>query len=1063
MRELLCSRLPAAGRQVLSAAGWRPSELRNGGLARRLVPTVLAAVTLATFAPPPAPVSAQSAITGTVVDASSRRPLVGAQVVIEGTEQAALTDNRGRFLIVNPPAATLALRVVMIGYRDATVEASVSETVTIELVETAISLDEIVVTGVVGEQEARAIGNSLGKVDVSRLEEVAPAMDVQRMISATVPGVRVSLSGGEIGSGGTTRIRGVASLSLGAQPLLYVDGVRVNGQESSSAFGSTGFRGNSQPARISDFNPDEIEDIQIIKGPAAATLYGTEASNGVINIITKKGRTGAPRINVTVKQGANFYPDVYNLFPEAYYMCNGVSATVDVDERLRCTPGEVTPVNILKIDRDIYGNEWFQAGHAQSYGADVTGGTQQIAYFVSADWDRDEGAVAYNWRNRMSGRANLTYTPGESLRMRFGLGSVRSRAQSSSAQQPLPTAIIWACPSPGCEAGDESAPSRLDGPYRGYIAYLPEAYENEIEGFQNVDRTTFTLEVNHEPFQWLNHRVITGGDFTGISNSELYRATGNIGQFTPWGRKTVINLNTSYFSLDYQANAGWNPLNGMDLTTSGGVQYYQRRESSTLAHGERFPVEALETVSSGSEKQADEDFLENKTFGAFFQQQLGLSDRLFLTGAVRGDDNSAFGEDFDFVVYPKLSASYVISDEPFFRNTFGFVNTMKLRTAWGKAGKQPDVFDAIRTYEPTVGPDAASVLTPENIGNPDLRPEVGTEIELGFDMGLLNDQVAIEFTYFSQTTRDALVRVPVIPSAGFPGVQFRNIGEVANRGVEVGINGSVFRSDKLTVNLGATYSTLSNEVTSLGGQPPITQSSSSLNRQFHVEGFPLGSMFYRRVISADLDNSSGRNVAVNVMCEGGETVGGSNYSWGGGAAVPCSAAPEVYWGQPIPTREGGVYADVRIGSSLSLYALVDYVGGHHLSLGDVSAQHRFFLNSKAILERKDPILLGYEALGSQGLAQSGVVPGDFIKLRNVSASYSLPADMAEQMRASRVTVTASVENFWTIWQRAKDSFGHPIMDIERAGQGPGQFGLNGYVQEGWPQLTRFLTTLRFTF
>ena len=608
-----------------------------------------------------------------------------------------------------------------------------------------------------------------------------------------------------------------------------------------------------------------------------------------------------------------------------------------------------------------------------------------------------------------------------------------------------------------------AAPSRIDGPYRGYIAYLPEAYEDEIEGFQHVDRTTFTLEARHEPYDWFTQRAIVGGDFSGVRNSELYRATGNIGQFTPWGRKTIINLNTSYVSLDYQANGIFDFGDNLRLTTSGGMQYYQRQESSTLAHGETFPVEALETVSSGSEKRAAEDFLENKTFGVFVQQQASLSDRLFVTGAVRGDDNSAFGTNFDFVVYPKLSASYVISDEPFFQDVMGAVNTLKLRAAWGKAGKQPDVFDAIQTYTPTVGPEGASVLTPENIGNPDLKPEVGTEIELGFDAGFMNDLIGVEFTVYSQTTNDALVRVPVIPSKGFPGVQFRNIGEIRNRGVEIGINGAVYNSDAFSVDLGGTFSTFENEVTNLGGQPPIVQSSSSLNQQYHVEGFPLGSMFYKRVVSADLDGSSGRNVATNLMCEGGERIGDTEYSRGGGPSEPCATAPEVYWGQPIPNIEGSVYTNVRIGQNLSLYALVDYVGGHAMSLGDISAQHRFFINSKAILERTDPILLGYEALGSKGLAQSGVVDGDFVKLRTLSASYTLPESIAEMMRASRVALTASVENLWTIWQKSEESFGHPIMDIERARQSPNQFGLNGYVQEGWPQLTRFVSTLRFTF
>ena len=1012
-----------------------------------------------------APMSAQNTITGTVVDGATQRPLAGAQVLIEGTELGGLTDNRGRFLILNAPSASVTVRAIMIGYQEATATATAGEAVTIELQETAISLDEIVVTGVVGEQTARAVGNVVGQVDAAQLEQLAPSVDLQRMISASVPGVRVSLSSGEVGTGGTTRIRGIASLSLGAQPLIYVDGVRVNGDEASGALGGTGFRSNSQPSRLGDFNPDEIENIEIIKGPAAATLYGTEASNGVINIITKRGRTGAPRINVTMKQGANFYPDVYNMFPDVWYNCSGVSQTVDVDERLKCEPGTVASFNVLQIDRDVYGNEWFQTGHAQSYGADVTGGTQQITYYVSADWDRDEGVVEYNWKNRMSGRANLTYTPSDALQLDFGLGAIRSTAQSASAQQPLPTAIIWACPSPGCEAGDVNAPSRIDGGFRGYIAYLPEAYRDDIEGFQHVDRSTFSLQVKHEPYDWFTHRGIIGGDFSAVRNSELYRQTNRnpAGQFTPWGRKTAINVNTSYFSLDYQANGIYDLNDDLSFTTSGGAQYYQRRESSTLAHGETFPVDALETVTSGAQKRAAEDFFENKTFGVFVQEQIAWRNRFFLTGAVRGDDNSAFGKNFDFVVYPKLHASYVLSDEEFFQDALGGVNTLKLRAAWGRAGKQPDVFDAIQTYAPTVGPAGASVLTPENIGNPDLKPEVGEELEVGFDVGLMGDLIGIEFTAYTQTTNDALVRVPVIPSKGFPGVQFRNIGQIQNRGVEVAVNGAVYNSDDLSIDLGATFSTFKNEVTNLGGQPPIVQSSSSLNRQFHVEGFPLGSMFYRRVVSADLDGSSGRNVATNLMCEGGETVGDSNFSWGDGSVVPCDVAPEVYWGQPIPNIEAGVYTNVRLGSDLSLYALVDYVGGHHMSLGDVSAQHRFFINSRAILERTDPILLAYEALGANGLAQSGVVDGSFMKLRNVALSYTLPTSMAEMMRASRVAVTASIDNVMTIWQRTTDSFGHPVMDIERSHMHPANFGLNGYLQEGWPQTTRFTSTLRFTF
>ncbi len=252
------------------------------------------------------PLAAQNTITGTVVEATTQRPLAGAQVLVEGSELGNLTDNRGRFLILGAPAGTVTLRVVMIGYREATVEASADQPVTIELQETAISLDEIIVTGTVGEQQARSVGNAIGSVDAAILQERAPVADVQSMLSATVPGVRIMNSSGSIGEGGIMRIRGAASLTLAATPIVVVDGVPVNGQDGDTGLlAGVGQDGRRAPSRINDFDPDEIESIQIIKGPAAATLYGTEASNGVIQIITKRGSRGAPRVSATIRQGAN--------------------------------------------------------------------------------------------------------------------------------------------------------------------------------------------------------------------------------------------------------------------------------------------------------------------------------------------------------------------------------------------------------------------------------------------------------------------------------------------------------------------------------------------------------------------------------------------------------------------------------------------------------------------------------------------------------------------------------------------------------------------------------------
>jgi len=877
------------------------------------------------------------------------------------------------------------------------------------------------------------------------------------MLSTTVPGVRVMLGGGEVGTGGNVRIRGASSLTLNSQPLLYVDGVRVNENNADLGLvGGVGVDSSQPPSRLNDLNPEDIASIEIIKGPAAATLYGTEASSGVINIITKRGARGAPQFTLTSKQGVAFIPDVENAFPEIFYPSSS---------------GEIVQVNLLKSDRvtgeypgdTISYGPWFQTGHSQSYAATLSGGNENLAYYFSADWDRDEGAVSYNWKRRTSARANLNYTPSEKLDIDFGLGYVRSRMRSAGAQQPITTSIIWGCPSPGCQPGT-GLPNALDGAFRGYLAYLPERYVDDIEGYENINRTTLTTTLRHRPYDWLTHRLTVGGDFTEQGLSSLYRRIADVGSLYPNGRKSLSVSNTTYLNADYAAIATYAMNENLSFETSAGLQYYEKRIESQFAQGDIFPVRQLETVTSGAIKSAQEDFLQNKTLGAYVQEQIAWRDRVYITGAVRGDDNSAFGENFDFVVYPKVSVSWVLSEEPFFQG-IPLLSTLKLRSAWGRAGQQPDLFAALRTYEPQVGEGGTPTLTPENLGNPDLEPEVGEELEVGFDLGLLDERVGVEFTYYTKKTKDAIVQVPVAPSSGFPGFQFTNLGEIANWGWELGLRGNAYTSDDVSVDLGFTFSTNSNEVRDIGDVPFILQNASM--GLYHVPGFPLATFFHRRVVSADLNTSGTRNVATNAMCEGGEFIPGTEFSKGGGAPVPCSQAPRVPWGDPLPGWEGSFSSTVTLFRDLQIYALVDFVGDYHMSYGDVRASHMSFRNSRAILERTDPILLAYDDAAIGGTRrQPGLMNGGFAKLRSISATYTLPELWSAKWGASRTTFTLAGENLFTIWVAQEYDFGHRLMDPERrtitgSATEPGTLG--GYVQEGWPQLTRFSASLRVTF
>ena len=1006
-------------------------------------------------------------ITGTITTARTSEPVAGATILLENTRLGANSSTSGAYRVTGVPPGNYTLTVRRLGYTKVSREITVRDTLRldIELEKTTMTLDQVVVTGTPNAQAKRELGNAIGVVNASELAKVAPKPNVQQFLNV-VPGVRVASGGGDIGSGGNTRIRGASSMTLSSEPLIYVDGVRVN-NAAADAGGFPGQGGVDQryaPSRINDFNPEEIESIEIIKGPSAATLYGTEASNGVINIITKKGARGRPTINYQAKAGANWLPDPENLFQHTYY---------------RSASGEIVDVNILKHEREVgfpvdyYGHcpapyeqkgdrckgSPFSTGIAHGYDATIGGGADQLNYLFFGGWDRDEGAVDYNWKNRFSGRSNLTYTPSDKIFLDFGLGYERSRLRSAGVQQPVTTAITRSCPSPGCEPG-RNLPNGLDGPMRGFLAYVPEVYHNDIEGYEDIGRSTITTTLRHLPTSWFNHRLTVGGDFTDQRLTSLWKKINTVGSLFPQGRRDVQQSQASYLSADYAATGTWRPTGSLKFETAVGAQYYRKQNQAVLGRAETFPVKALETVTAGAVKTAQETFVENKTVGLYVQQQLGWRDRIFLTAAVRGDDNSAFGKSYAATYYPKFSASWVIGEEPFAQGIPG-LSTLRLRSAWGRAGQQPDAFAALRSYQPETGAGGTPTLTPQNLGNPDLKPEVGEEIEAGVDATFLDNRFGLEVTYYNKKTVDALVQVPALPSLGFPGVQFRNIGEIANRGWELDLQGDVFRSSNADVRLGLKFSRNENEIVSLGGPASLVMNAGF--GQYHVPGFPLGAIFHRRITSGEMTTVNGQPRAINLQCESGAVVPGTNFSEGGGAPVACLQAPAVYWGNALPRWEGSGTVQLTLFRNLQLFGLVDFLGGNTILSGDIRASLLSFRNQRSILEATDPILYGYDILDTR--RQPGIVKGGFAKLRQVSATYTIPPSLSRAMRVTRAVATVSAQNFLTLWVEQKSDFGVKLVDPEirntnAAGADPG--GLTAYNQEGWPQLRRLSFSLRVT-
>ncbi|MFL5613057.1 MAG: SusC/RagA family TonB-linked outer membrane protein [Gemmatimonadaceae bacterium] len=956
-----------------------------------------------------------SVISGVVLADQSLRPLAGAQVSVVGTRLGALSDANGRFRIPGLEGENVSLDVRLIGFQPTKVSARVGDAnIRVLLREVAVSLDQVVVTGTAGVTEQRAMGNLLEKVQTEDVVRTAPVLTSQQLLEGRVAGLVVLPGSGNIGTGSNIHIRGVASLSLTNQPLIYVDGVRVD----NSASGGPSIRDGAQMARINDINPEDIESMEVIKGPAAATLYGTEASSGVIQIITKRGRSGVETYDFAVQQGNTWLSDLEHKVPTLY----GLDAA-----------GALTSVNLYENEKAA-GRNPFQTGTIQGYNARLTGGTDAARYYVSGAYDRSTGIVSYNWQDKYSGRTNLSLTRSEKLQVTadLGYGHNITRLGQSATGWDLWSNIVW------------GSPARLNTPTRGFLRTPPEA-SAQIESMEDLERITGSLQLLNKPTSWLSHRLTIGTDAASSISSVLFpRDPKGAAYFfgtLSLGQKTEDRLTTTFNTIDYSATATATIPFGLSSASSFGFQDYSKRYASAEAVGKSFPSPSVTSIGGAAITTSTEDLIENKTVGFYGQEQISRANRLFLTAALRGDNNSAFGANFKHALYPKFSASWVVNEEPFWH--LSSVNALRFRAAYGKAGKQPDVFAAQRLYQPATGPGDAAVVTPQAIGNPDLRPEVSTEIEVGFDLGAFDDRIGINFTYYDQMAHDAIVQRQVEPSLGFPGFQYVNGGKVANKGTELSLDTHPLRRNALAWDVGAQIATNKNRVVTLGGLPPISLGSS----QFDRVGYPVAGFFAKRVLSAQLDQTGKPS---NLICEGDATTNNQ--------PVACSAAPLVYWGTPTARWNGNVNTSVTLWRSLRLYAMVDYRGGLTINDGDVSAAHTAFRNSKAINEKKDPILMSYDQLGT--IDQLGFFNAGFAKLRELSATYTFSGRPLQRLGASGASLSIAGRNLATLWRAQKDIYGEVIADPEI---GIPSSELSNYVQSVVPPLTQFVATFRLTF
>ena len=965
-------------------------------------------------------------ITGRVVDQRSGQPLAAVQVFIAGSGVGALSQQNGRYLLLNVPVGTHTLSAERIGYRAVTAQVTVTagETVVRDftLSEEALGLDEIIVTGTPGGTQRRAIGNAVTAVQAADVTRSMAVNTVTDLLGGRSPGVQFTKAAGQVGAGSPMEVRGVGSFNLSSNPLIYVDGVRINNNSQSGPM--LGDFRESNP--LDDINPQDIESIEIIKGPAAATLYGTEASAGVIQIITKRGAEGTPQFDVSVVMGTNYMRDPAARVGPRWGCKGNFNPPCDPATGLfMYNPYDEANWLIEQGKYEYQQPRLYQNGMSQRYNVEIRGGTPTIRYFLSTNYDDEEGIVWYNWDKTARLRGNIGVVFSEAFTLDISTGFVNGETrfmQQVDGDGGEWEDMIW---------GNGYCVERINPGACPRLYHFQEHLPSDVAKIdvrRDYSRFTASATLSMTPVSWLSSRAIIGLDKGWEENTSLFPkevVLSSVYPETALGAITLERPTDTNLSLDASATARFTLNESIGTATSVGAQYYEKTYSLFGNAGSGFasPLSTTINQTPPATNTIIFNYIENKSLGFYVQEELSWNDRVFLTAAVRFDDNSAFGAEFEPVKYPKFAATWVVSEESFW--TVDLINSLRLRGAWGKAGRQPDAFAGTNQYGVVPGPGGGAQLRPSAPGNPKVGPETSSELELGFDVALLDDRVAGEFTWYYEQNKDALLSVGLAPTIGFNGNTQRNLGQIDNWGWEATLNSRIYENDALSFGLDLTASHVDNEIKSLGDFPGANAGTS--NSAIKI-GFPYPTYSVSRVLlDAKYDPAGSqrdqRGQRISAMCDEGTPTGdGTQYAWvPTGTAIPCqnvSPLARFLQGRSFFTYRFSITPTVSLlNNTLQLHVMAD---GAYGKWNNTSTSYGNDYGTRCVCSVMRDAEGAYGAWWDSPHSNTSNYRADFWKLREIGLRYELPEMLVGRIGADRASLSLSGRELAIIWQKQPD-------------------------------------------
>ncbi|MDR1203079.1 MAG: TonB-dependent receptor [Tannerellaceae bacterium] len=956
---------------------------------------------------------AQTIIKGSVVDATTEEPIAGASVILKSTTNGTSTDVNGTFTLQITKDLPVTLSVRLIGYRSQEIDVyDAEEPVIISLSEDLNLLDEVVITGYTSQQR-RSVSGSITSLNLSEGIRETAVSGFDQLLQGKIPGVQISSNTGVPGGGTAFRVRGSNSINAGVDPLYIVDGVFIsNGNPISTNMG-----GQIQYNPLSDINPSDIENITVLKDANATAIYGSLGANGVVIITTKRGKQNTKaKISLSLSHGwANAIKKFQSTTgPETAILANEAAYNTAIDRGQ--DPSTITlpvadPLSMPTYDRN---SDLFRTAALSTYEISAQGGNSNSTYYVGLGYTRQESIVKPSDFERYSGRFN--YDNNLTSKLKIGTSINLSQVyRNVSSNDNNPKGVI----NSAIFVRSYLPVYNEDGSYARYGSF-----DNHLALINHLDNNAVTWRTIGNLF--LEYNLLEGLKFRSswsLDNIDLaennYEDTFISAGVSTNGAATSYKAKNSVYAAEQLLTYNKIVKEKHALSVLLGNTVNSVQEEYTRASGQGFATNDLKDISVAATKSGSASKSESRLLSFFGKTSYTFNNRYTIDGNLRADASSKFGKNKRWGYFPSIGLTWDASQERFIKNINVF-DALKFRGSFGYSGNQNGIgsYAALGLWSAGSNYLEAAGTAPSQLANPDLTWETTRQLDLGFDFAILKNAISFSFDYYNKYTYDLLLNVPVPYRSGFTSF-LQNYGAVRNSGVELGIQSANINKKDFKWSTEFNISWNKNKIEKLASD--ITLGASGRNASILREGYSINSFYLYKQLYVDPE--TGNAVYEDVNKDGFIT-----------------SADRQIVGNALPNYTGGLTNEITYKDfSLNLFVYFQQ-GNKILSMHDFFLVHGGTQNNIGFIPRQlerwqkagditdiprmttynggDPTINGSSANNYGGnvanMSSRYLSDGSFIRLKNLAISYNFPQSVIKPLQLSRLRVTASVTNLFTI-------------------------------------------------